>query len=400
MAKEKNTETKRNSLLPLIILAVICGMIAGVVGELVFRTYIFPDYSTSYFNSEFNLADLNNNRSNLVIRDAKKVVVNQDVKVEETINSVQPSLLRVYRKIETATEVDSGAATSSIEAIDLSQDISYYRLDEPLFIALAITSDGWAVASLSDEMLQDFDVSQYVAIDNNRKVYNLDEISDFNNLPGNVVFFHVENISNMSIKAVAKRSDLSLGQSVVTISDFDSVYLTSVSAIKYPSGLLNSDNLNVRLDLAGDLSNDFLNSFVFNLAGDLVAIVGPQKELIPAFSYAHYWQSFFSDKSFSAPYFGANYLDLSRTKVIGLDRDKGALLQSEAETLAVELNSPAQSAGLQLGDIITWVNNNEINYINDLSSVISSFKPGDEVSIIYLRNGKEETVKVKLGVKK
>lgn len=399
MENKNNQEKKKYSLIPLIILAVIAGFIAGITGEIIVRTYFMPDYTTSYFTSEYNLGDLNN-RSNLIIRDAKKVVVNQDVKVEETIGSIQPALLRVFKRITPESDLSQDLSTSSLELLDLSEEEAlYYNLDEPDFIALIITSDGWATASLSPGLVEDFNISDYVAIDNNRRLYDLDELSDFENLPGNLIFFHLDGASNLPIKALASRSNISLGQSVLTISDFNNVSLTSVSAIKFPGGILSSDALNIRLSLAGNLGNDFLNSFVFNLAGDLVAIIGSDKELIPAFSYTHYWQSFFQDKVFSPPYFGVNYLDLSRTKVVGLDREKGVLLQGSDERAAVIKGSPADQAGLLTGDIITWINNQELDYNHDLSSVISSYNPEEEISIIYIRGEEEYRVKVKLGAR-
>src|SRR5680860_949417 len=187
MENKDKKEKRKNTLLPLIFLAVVTGFIAGVTGEIVVRTYLLPDYNSSYFNNEFNLSDPNYNRSNLIIRDAKKVVVNQDVKVEETINSVQPSLLRIFKKIN-VSDKGSNPATSSEENIDLSlNDVNYYKLDNPDFIALTITSDGWAAASLSDELLADFDVKNYVAIDNNFRLYDIDDKSYFNDLSANLI---------------------------------------------------------------------------------------------------------------------------------------------------------------------------------------------------------------------
>jgi hypothetical protein len=399
MENKDKKQKRKNPLLPLILLAVVAGFVAGVTGEIVVRTYLFPDLNNSYFNNEFNLSDSNYNRSNLIIRDAKKVVVNQDVKVEETINSVQPSLLRIFKKINFDNAI-SDSATSSMESLDASLDeVVYYRLDEPDFIALTITSDGWAVASLSDQLVADFDIKEYVAIDNNRHLYDVDDISNFNDLPGNLAFFHLQGASNLPVKAVATRADISLGQSVVVVSGFDNIFLTSVSAIKFPGGVLSSDKLNVGLSLEGGVRSEYTNSFIFNLAGDLVATLGSDKDLVPAFSYTHYWQSFFSDKIFNPPYLGLNYIDLSRSKVMGLDKEKGALLQASTSDNAVIVGTPADLAGLQAGDIITWVNNKEINYNNDLASIISSYSPGDEISVIYIRKGEESTIKFKLGAK-
>lgn len=83
-----------------------------------------------------------------------------------------------------------------------------------------------------------------------------------------------------------------------------------------------------------------------------------------------------------------------------MERDKGALLKESENEPAVLAKSPAAMAGLQAGDIITWINNKELDYNNDLSSVLTNFKPEEEITVVYLRSGVEESVKIKLEAKK
>ncbi len=398
--ENKNNKNK-SSLLLVIIVAVLAGLFSGIAGEIIFKSFYPTSLNYSHLNSDFNLSNLNYNRPSLVIRDAKKIVVSQDVKVAETINSVQPALLRIYKKLDDGSLGAQAATSSPSLSLDkLQEDVSYYKLDEPDFIALNITSDGWVIAALPTSLVSDFKAEDYVAIDNNRKLYKLDEVAEFKELPGNLVFLHLEDASNLAIRAVAPRSDIYLGQTVLLLSDFDKINLSSISGLEFPGGVLSSDELNVRLSLASSPDKDTESSFVFNLAGDLLAISSSNRELVPAFSYIHYWQSFFIDKDFGPPYLGVNYLDLSRNYVVGVDRDKGALLKDTETEKAVIPSSPAALAGLKGGDIITWVNNKELSANNDLASIISSYSPGDEISLTYIRDGKESSVKFILGLKK
>ncbi len=71
--------------------------------------------------------------------------------------------------------------------------------------------------------------------------------------------------------------------------------------------------------------------------------------------------------------------------------DKGA------EIKEVKEGTVAQKAGLLEGDIITSVNGQKIDGPEQLVSVIKSKKPGDEVSIGYLRAEKAASMKIKLG---
>ena len=49
---------------------------------------------------------------------------------------------------------------------------------------------------------------------------------------------------------------------------------------------------------------------------------------------------------------------------------------------------PSPDRVLKEGDIITWINNQEINANNDLANIISSFNPGETINITYLRKCK------------
>lgn len=368
----------KNGLLIIIILSVIAALVAGVFGEVVARVYLMKDLYVPYLNQELNLTNLNSGRSNLIIRDAKKVVVNQDVKVAETINYIKPSLMGIHRKLNSQSVKD------------------YYDLENPLFIALAVTSDGWMVASMPTKISASFVPTNYVAIANDRQVYEIDKKATFKNLPGNLVFFHLLQADNLAVKKNVKRTELSLGKSLLVINNYNKMLLSSLSAFEKTPEILNSDSLNARLDLAGNLQNAFNNSFIFDLAGDLVGIIDSNEEIIPAFAYDYYWQSFLQGQELSRPYLGVNYIDLSTNKALDINLDKGAWLRT-TKSGAVIKDSPAAKAGLRAGDIITWINNQEINVSNDLADVIARYLPGDKIVLTYVRDDQENEIELELG---
>lgn len=77
--------------------------------------------------------------------------------------------------------------------------------------------------------------------------------------------------------------------------------------------------------------------------------------------------------------------------VLSEKSDKGALIKS------VTKGSSAEKAGLKEQDIITKVGDKIITNSADLADIVKTYKPGDEVKMDYLRNGKKKEVKVKLG---
>lgn len=65
----------------------------------------------------------------------------------------------------------------------------------------------------------------------------------------------------------------------------------------------------------------------------------------------------------------------------------------------ISLDSPAYKSGLKIGDIINKIDNLELTKMCDLRCYIYTKKPGDEVNLTILRNGKEQQIKITLSKK-
>ena len=74
--------------------------------------------------------------------------------------------------------------------------------------------------------------------------------------------------------------------------------------------------------------------------------------------------------------------------------DKGAKITDVVD------ESPAEKAGLKKGDIITKVGDKKIEDPSSLAETVGNNKPNTEIEITYLRDGKEQKMKVKLGERK
>ena len=66
----------------------------------------------------------------------------------------------------------------------------------------------------------------------------------------------------------------------------------------------------------------------------------------------------------------------------------------------VQRGSPAATGGLRAQDIITRINDTEVEMGGDLRRVLRGLKPGDEVQLAVVRppNGARATVTVRLGL--
>jgi putative serine protease PepD len=81
---------------------------------------------------------------------------------------------------------------------------------------------------------------------------------------------------------------------------------------------------------------------------------------------------------------------------LGVSLDGNA---EHARVAEVRSGTPAADAGLKAGDVVTAIDGSKIASADELQSVIGGKKPGDTISITYLRDGKSHTVNVKLATR-
>lgn len=89
--------------------------------------------------------------------------------------------------------------------------------------------------------------------------------------------------------------------------------------------------------------------------------------------------------------------------VHGADVPKEAIEDTQIDTPAgtyireIEIDSPAMEAGIQSGDVVTKVGNEEITTYNELLGILQSAHPGDVLTVTLTRQGHEMSVDVTLG---
>ena len=60
-------------------------------------------------------------------------------------------------------------------------------------------------------------------------------------------------------------------------------------------------------------------------------------------------------------------------------------------------STPAEEAGLQVGDIVTAVDRTPVDRVHELSNILGEYEPGDRVTLTLWRLGQSQTVRVILG---
>ena len=84
-------------------------------------------------------------------------------------------------------------------------------------------------------------------------------------------------------------------------------------------------------------------------------------------------------------------VDRDLAMAFGLEKAEGALIADVAK------DSPAEKAGLKQGDIILMYNKHVVSNIGALRNAISIMKPGSQINLNVLRNGKPIDIKVEIG---
>ncbi|MBO6899744.1 MAG: Do family serine endopeptidase [Rhizobiaceae bacterium] len=141
----------------------------------------------------------------------------------------------------------------------------------------------------------------------------------------------------------------------------------------------------------------------FNLSGEVVgintAIFSPSGGnvgiafAIPASVAQDVVTGLIEDGTINRGWLGVQIQDVNAdiAESLGLDEAKGALV-SEAQP-----DSPALKSGVKSGDVIVAVDGRDVKSPRELARMIGNLDPGQEVELTLWRDGKAETVSVKLG---
>ncbi len=370
----------KNGYLPIVLTATAFGLVAGMAGAIFTNVYSASERGSLAFNRELNLSNYGYLSPNLVIRDPKKVVVNQDVKTDETVRSLQSSLLTVFLKDSNVNK--------------------YYDFKNPFALALAATTDGWVMSlwpqSPSRQELAKA-AAEYIVIDSNRKLYQVDLIVVAPEEMGDFVFMHLRSASGLNVRRLVPDAEIKTGQSLLLAAADNSFALNALSSKAPTNSLASSDVYSQSLRLA--YASESKSAFVFNLSGEIIGAIDRQGKWLASPELDAYWRSLLKSKTLAWPMFGVNYLNLSLVAGHPTWAEKGAILQDGETGSAVVKGGAAEKAGLKAGDIITRINGVEINADNDLAVLLSAYNPGDSVNVNYLRNGNSAQTEVVLGGK-
>jgi serine protease Do len=225
------------------------------------------------------------------------------------------------------------------------------------------------------------------------------------------------NAKGLQVADLGDSDQLVLGQQVIAVGNALGQYQSSVTA-GVVSGIgrviTAGDNAGSSEKLEGVIQTDAAinpgNSGgpLLNLSGQVVGIntaVDQQGQsigfAIPINSVKSALDSAAKTGEIVRPKLGIRYIDITKefAAVNNMDVTEGALVTrgTASNQLAVQPGGPADLAGIKEGDILVSINGDKITEKTSLTTLLEKYKPGDTVTIKYIRQGKEQTATVRLG---
>jgi len=383
-------------LILLLVLVTVIGMTSGLVGALLARAYLIKETFNFPLFNEVSITGNQLGSSNLIIREPKKVVVEQNVKIQETISSSRNSIVGIYKKN------NSALASEQNKAVGIDD---YYLNTDQLGQGFILTTDGWLITNFvsteiknllgkkgdNTKALKELLSKNYLVVANDKKTYEIDNLI-YDKLTG-FSFWHIK-ASSLPVKQFASYNEIINGQQVVAVNNQGWGQPITIIGYKQGDTVESSDGYIDELVLNDVLNKNFNGSFLVNLNGNLAALINSEGKSISSQSFINSFNSILKDQTITRPSLGLYYLPLN--KLVNYSDSKGAVIHKNKNGVVFADNSPAKRAGLKEGDIIIAINNIEIDENNPLNKIISNYQTGTEIEVKYIADQTTKTIKLKL----
>ena len=227
-----------------------------------------------------------------------------------------------------------------------------------------------------------------------------------------IAFMKIKDAKDLPTVTLGDSSTVRVGQQVVAIGNALGQYQNTVT-----TGILSGvgrpvtagsesggqqENLVDLLQTDAAINSGNSGGPLVNMAGQVIgintAIVADANNIgfsIPINSTKGLIEGLLKTGEVKRAFLGVNFINItpSVAKELKLSVTEGAYVFGDN---SVSPNSPAAKAGIEKGDIITKINDNQIGRSQGLSTIIGMYRPNTKVTITILRDGKTITKDVTL----
>ena len=384
----KNTSTVSKKIL-LLFVVLIVGFIGGSLGN----------YATSLINSKLLKTTTHpNSSSNTTIKTSYK----NSTDISEAVKKIQNAVVSVITYANSSTSILNDESSENESQIASEGSGVIYKKDGKS--AYLVTNTHVLNGSTNVDIL----------------------LADGNKVPGEVVGsdvysdISVVKISSEKVTDVAEFGDsgsLTVGETAIAIgSPLGTEYANSVT-----QGIISSLGRNVTLQsengenisttaLQTDAAINPGNSGgpLINIQGQVIGITSSKISTngqtsvegmgfaIPSNDVVNIINQLEKNGTVTRPALGIQMMDLSNLTTSDFSKlNLPSSVKSGILVRSVQQGMPADGK-LQKNDVITKVDNTDVESTSDLQSALYKHSIGDEVEITYYRDGKSQTVKIKL----
>lgn len=372
-------------------------MLFGGMGGIIIDYYIFPHLASNKFFSRYEFLKKSTENTTLINK-TEQIILKEETSAGKIASQTASSVVGIL------SYPDSSVKTT------LSKQKNP-QIEAKKGTGIIATSDGMILTHIGAINLEN---SKYKVIVSDGNLYdaNLIGTDSFSNL----AFFKI-NASNLPAATFVNSDEEKAGEKIIALG-----YGSENFPYAYNSGLLSqidsdfsvsgksvatSENLQGVFKMDFSLDNNFIGGPVADYSGQIIGLVGTVKSetgdtffILPSNKVKKVIEKAIRDELSSNPVLGIYYIPLTRDWAIqnGINDQKGALIFSSSgqRGLAIIANSSADKAGLQLGDIITKINDDEIDEIHSLPDFLYQYKKGDKINLTISRAGQESVKEVQL----
>jgi len=366
--------------LKIVVLSVLFGFAAGMVGGLIVNTYFIsrkdmdlPQYFT-------------------VKEERTKEKKKEKTPNRQLIETLIPSVVSIYEK-----KVPGGSIESQFY---LPQDLKGG--------GVILTNDGWIITS---ELLIEGGSKEYVVVTHEKKVYPVLKV--ILDSACQIAFLKIE-AENLLAVNLGENENLDFNEAVLAMSSGGTMVATNIENLSYQKAekfsdlIISSEKFYKFILIKNNLPLFFQGSPLFDLKGSLQGIIlSPSNEdeevrlVMPLDYFKTSITSVLKYGTLKRPTLGVNYIDLAGPLTqaqgeVGQEGSMGALVYGMNKIPAVLPKSPAQKNGIKKGDIILEVEGVEVNHKNSLTEFVQEYRAGDKIKLLILRDGEELQTLVEL----
>ena len=326
---------------------------------------------------------------------AVQTIVNKSEKeVTVTDTGIADAVEKLYDAVVVVGSYKNGVLSSSGTGFVYEEDDKYayiltnsHVIDSATSIKVKFTNDNIEnVELVGNDSYSDIAVLK-VAKD---KVLKIAEIGTNENLRVGDTVFAIGSPLDNEYSWTVTRGILSGKDRLVDVSVSNTASADWVMSVIQTDAAINSGNS------GGPLANsngEVIGVTNMKLVSDGVEGMGFAIPIEDAINYAKQLRE---NGKIERPFIGISMLDSSDTFNLARYRINLDTSLEGAVVIETQKGSPADDAKLQMGDVITKIEDYEVTSVARLKYYLYKYAPGDKVKITYVRNGKTETVTIKL----